>query len=55
MKVRSNYYFILLYTLSANENEWQKTKPVPILASRNFPNAKTRNGKNPISDLDGQD
>ena len=31
-----------------NKNEWQKTKPVPIpfpRASRNFPNAKTRNEK----------
>jgi hypothetical protein len=34
----------MYFTLSENENEWQKTEPVPILlprASWNFPNAKT--------------
>ena len=36
-------------TLFENEDKWQETKPVPIplpKASRNFPNVKTRNGKN---------
>jgi hypothetical protein len=34
--------------LSENENEWQNTEPVSIplpRASRNFPDAKTRNKK----------
>jgi hypothetical protein len=37
--------------LSENENEWQKTEPVPISiprASRNFPDDKTRNKKSLI-------
>ena len=36
--------FLTSSTLFENENEWQKTKPVPIpfpRASRNFPNVKT--------------
>ena len=46
-----------ILTLFKNENEWQKTKqvPIPLLrASRNFPVVKTRNknqmdlGDNPI-------
>ena len=39
---------ILQSTLSENENERQKTEPVPILlprAYRNFPDVKTRNEK----------
>ena len=34
------------FTWFENENEWQKTEPVPIplpRASRNFPDVKTRN------------
>ena len=36
------------YTFFENENEWQKTKPVPISfprASRNFPKAKQETKK----------
>ena len=40
-----------IITLFETENEWQKTKPIPIplpRASRNFPDVKTRNEKKTI-------
>ena len=43
-----DYIGFISYTLFKNENECQKTKPVPISlpkASRNSPNVKTRNKK----------
>ena len=47
MKYASNFLNICIeFTLFENENEWQKTDPVLIqlpMASRNFPNVKTRN------------
>ena len=43
---QSRYNRVCLSTLFRTENEWQKTKLVPIplpRASRNFPDVKTRN------------
>ena len=42
------YYSAAELTLFENENEWQKTEPVPTelpKAYRNVPNVKTRNEK----------
>ena len=44
--IKSISVWNLYYTSFKNENEWQKTEPVPIPlpgASRNVPNVKTRN------------
>ena len=40
------YFYMNAYTLFESENERQKIEPVPIpppMASRNFPDVKTRN------------
>ena len=46
------FHFLTKTTLFENENEWQKTESVQLpMASRNFPNVKTRNKKNLLLDL----